>query len=344
MQTTSSKTRSGKTLLILSTGGTLGMKPGESDGSLRPDQVLSDLFTWVPELENYADIQVEILANLDSSQIEPPLWLALANRIIEAGKKGECHGVVILHGTDTLAFSASALSFLLLNLKFPVVLTGAQRPLAMTRTDARNNILGAVESALEGPCEVMVFFHNTAFRGNRISKIAIGDFDGFDSPNYPPLGWAGMDWHWTPDLFLEKTVRPDVLYGLPKTLPEPPVVIPWVPGLRFEKFESLLEQTWGIVLEAFGAGNMPLSDQTKQILDSYIQGGGLVIARSQVLKGKLSLGKYAPGKALSKLGVALGQNMTRESTITKAMFLKALNLEPETMVELISTDLAGELS
>lgn len=320
------------------------MKPGNVDGSLRPDQVLSDLLTWVPELENYAHIQVEIVANLDSSLIEPSLWLILAKRIEEATVKNECDGVVILHGTDTLAFSASALSFLLLNLTFPIVLTGAQRPLAMTRTDARNNILGAAESALEGPREVMVFFHNTCFRGNRITKVAIGDFHGFDSPNFPPLGKAGMDWDWTPDLFWPETQGPTLLRALPKDLPPPPLVIPWVPGLDFSSFVCTLDHTWAIILEVFGAGNMPMTSVTKSALQDFTEKGGVVAIRSQVLKGALSLNKYAPGQEIRKLNVALAQDMTREATVTKLMVLKSFDLDQSNLIHKLAQSLAGELT
>lgn len=339
-----STSESRKNLLILSTGGTLGMRPDKESGSLRPDQVLSDLLTFVPELREYAQITVEILANLDSSLITPSVWSKVAQRIDLAHVHGECDGVVILHGTDTLAFTASALSFLLINIPFPIVLTGAQRPLAMTRTDARNNILGAVESALYGPAEVMVFFDNTAYRGNRTTKIAIGDFQGFDSPNYPPLGRAGMDWSWTEDLFWPETRRPTLWRSLPDALPTPPLVIPWLPGLDFESLDQALNAQWGVILEAFGAGNMPMEETTRRILESFIQSGGIVAIRSQVLTGSISLTKYAPGQAVRSLGIASGHDMTREALVTKLMVLKAFQLDQKTLLQKIETSLAGELT
>jgi len=320
------------------------MRPGESDGILQPDQVLSDLMTWVPELKNYAAINVEIVANLDSSLIEPSLWLKLAQRIEKAQMQDECDGVVILHGTDTLAFTASSLSFLLLNLSFPVVLTGAQRPLAMTRTDARNNILGAVESSLDGPVEVQVFFNNNAFRGNRVTKVAISDFHGFDSPNYPPLGRAGMDWVWTPDLFWPPTRRPTLWRALPEALPTPPLVLPWVPGLDFPSLEPGLNQQWGLILEAFGAGNFPLTKATRAVLKTFIDGGGVVAVRSQVLHGSLSLNKYAPGKAIRELHIAECHDMTREAAVTKLMVLKSLDLDNRVLIQKMGQPLAGELT
>lgn len=218
-----------KRALVLSTGGTLSMRLGQS-GSLEPATILDDLLTWVPELKTYADIQVEIIANIDSSQATPDLWLQLAHRVNLAQDGGECDGIVILHGTDTMAWTASALSFLLPSLTIPVVLTGSQRPLAVTRTDARNNIIGAMESALEGPVEVMVFFNHKAFRGNRATKCAIADFDGFDSPNYPPLGVAGIAWQWYPSRFWPHTRRQAMPQHIPPACPARPWSYPGCPA------------------------------------------------------------------------------------------------------------------
>ena len=249
MTATPDKSSHAKRVLIVSMGGTLGMRPARG-GTLRPDAVLQDLFKWVPELEGYASVSLEILANLDSSLMEPCHWLLLASRIGKAQAEEQYDGIVVLQGTDTLAYTAAALSFLLLNIAMPVVLTGAQRPLAVTRTDARNNILGAVESALEGPIEVMVFFNHKVYRGNRVTKVAISDFHGFDSPNFPLLGRAGLAWEWNEELFWPHTKRPPLWRALPQALPSAPLVLPWVPGLAFDHLEAVLGGQWALVLEA----------------------------------------------------------------------------------------------
>ena len=181
----------GKTdrVLVLYTGGTLGMVP-EGSSPLAPSIARKDLRRWIPELDECAEISVDIVTDVDSSLITPSLWLDLARRIESIQEDSDFRGVVILHGTDTLAYTSSALSFLLPNLQLPVVLTGSQKPLAVSRTDARNNILGAVEAVRYGPPEVMVFFRDKAYRGNRVTKVAIADFLAFSSPNFPFLGKA----------------------------------------------------------------------------------------------------------------------------------------------------------
>jgi len=332
-----------KKVLILSTGGTLGMR-GNDGGPLKPNKVLSDLMIWVPELAEYADISLEILADLDSSLITPDLWLTLARRIELAHDHNECSGVVVLHGTDTLAYTASALSFLLPALDMPVVLTGGQRPLAEIRTDARNNVIGAVETAIEGPVEVMVFFNNTSYRGNRVTKTAIADFDGFNSPNFDPLGKAGIFWEWGHTRFWPKTRRPTIWPGIPDKLPSTPWVLPWVPGLDFGKLVPSLEQHWALILEAFGTGNMPFPDSLRNFLGSYIQDGGLVFIKSQVLRGVVNLEAYEPGIIMKDLGIVGGSDMTREAMVTKLMVLKGSNLSPERLKQSMARSLAGELT
>ncbi len=332
-----------KSVLVLSTGGTLGMRPTGS-GPLVPDKVLQDLLTWIPELQNYAEIEVEILADIDSSLLAPPLWLTLARRIEAAQLCHTYSGIVLLHGTDTLAFTASMLSFLLPALRFPVVLTGGQRPLAVTRTDARNNILGAVETALEGPVEVMAYFHHNAFRGNRCSKIAIGDFEGFGSPNFPPLGRAGISWEWNRQLFWPLTRRPTIWPSLPEELPSPPLVIPWIPGLKIESLAPALENQWALVLEVFGTGNMPVDAHLRDHLEAFTRGGGLVMVKSQVPKGATQLDAYQPGRALLEMGVTSGADMTREALVTKLMALKAMGLKGDKLKNLMAKSIAGELS
>lgn len=342
-QVETGKPASKQKVLILFTGGTLSMRVSTS-GPLKPDKALEDLTTWLPELTDYADVAVEILSNQDSSLIQPELWLRLACRIEQAAHADDCHGIVILHGTDTLAYTASALSFLLPALNLPVVLTGSQRPLAVTRTDARNNILGAVESALEGPNEVMVFFNHHAFRGNRVTKIAIADFDAFDSPNCPPLGKAGIHYHWNQDNFWPATQRPTIWPDIPQQLPTPPWVLPWIPGLRFQDFAPALNNQWALVLEAFGTGNMPFDEDMADLISQFITRGGLVLVKSQVYRGGVSLDAYGPGKRLQSVGVISCQDMTMEAVVTKLMVLKAMGMQGDKMRKHLSNSLVGELS
>ncbi len=330
-------------VLILSVGGTIGMRAA-ADGPLMPDKVLHDLLKWVPELQEYADIQVDVVDNLDSSLMTPKHWLKLAGRIRQAQTNGECGGIVILHGTDTLAYTAAALSFLLLDLSVPVVLTGSQRPLAVIRTDARNNILGAVESALEGPIEIMVYFHHRAFRGNRAVKTAIGDFDAFASPNFPPLGEAGIFWRWRKELFWPETRRPTFGSDLPEALPKAPLTLPWSPGLDFGTLAPALEHQWAVIFEAFGSGNLPMDPSMRDALTRYMDHGGLVFIRSQATYGGVTLDAYGPGKAAKEMGIADSGDMTREATVAKLMTLRGLGLSRDRLLKHMRESLCGELT
>lgn len=330
-------------VLILSTGGTIGMSAPQ-DGALEPAHILQDLAQWIPELDHLTNYSVEVIANIDSSQIKPELWLTLAQRIQNAVEQGDCDGIVILHGTDTMAFTASALSFLMPDLSLPVVLTGGQRPLAQVRTDARNNVLGAIETALHGPNEVLIFFNNLVFRGNRASKTAIGDFDGFSSPNYPELGRAGISWAWNKTLFWPETRRPSVFQSIPATLPSAPWVIPWVPGLDFAGLKPALATQWAIILEAFGTGNLPVDQGLSEALAGYIETGGMVFIRSQVPRGSIMLGTYRPGRSLLEMGARDGLDMTREAMITKLMILKGYGLSREKIGHMIGRNMVGELT
>lgn len=333
-----------KKVLVLAMGGTLGMS-SKADGPLEPAQVLNDLLTWIPELEDYAEMRNEILCNIDSSQMTPDHWLQAARRIKTAQLEGEYSGVVILHGTDTLAYTASALSFLLPDLTLPVVLTGGQKPLAVTRTDARNNVLGAVETALEAPYpEVILFFHNVAYRGNRARKSSIDTFGAFESPNYPSLGEAGISWHWHEKRFWPQGRRPTIWPEIPESLPTPPWVVPWLPGLDFTTLGCALEHQWALILEAYGTGNMPFNEDTESILGEYIEQGGMVFVRSQVRRGGTALGAYAPGKILEKSGFCEGGDMTREAMVTKLMVLKGLGLKRSELLGHMNRSLVGEMS
>ncbi len=330
-------------VLFLYTGGTLGMQPKDNQ-PLEPAAAHRDLLTWVPELREYASIDIEILSNIDSSLMTPEIWISLASRIERAQEEKTHAGVVVIHGTDTLAFTSSALSFLLPGLSMPVVLTGSQRPLAVTRTDARNNVLGAVETALEGPHEVLVFFRERAYRGNRVTKMAISDFRAFTSPNFPALGNAGIAWEWNEELFWPSTCRPTMWGEIPDKLPKAPLVLPWLPGLDFSDLQPTLDLQWALIIEAFGSGNIPLPDNTREILSGFMERGGHVFIRSQVAKGQVALDMYAPGKELMQLGAVGALDMTREATVTKLMVMQGMGLDGDRVRYHMTQSLCGELT
>ena len=178
-----------KTILLLHTGGTLGMTGGRPE-VLRPAPFAEALRIRVPELTELANVELELFSNLDSSEVQPESWVRLARRLFR--RLPEVDGAVVTHGTDTLSYTASALSFLLPALRRPVVLTGSQRPLQEIRSDARLNLVDAVTAALKGPREVSVCFDSHLFRGNRTVKVKVNEYDAFASPNCPPLGTLGV--------------------------------------------------------------------------------------------------------------------------------------------------------
>lgn len=327
---------------ILYTGGTLGMN-STKDGDLVPGEALADLARWVPELEELADLDVEIVANIDSSLLMPELWLTLAKRIRDTQAEEQVQGLVILHGTDTLAFTASMLSFLIPDLQLPVVLTGSQKPLQIARTDARNNVIGAVESCLFGPVEVMVFFRDYALRGNRCTKTAISEFRAFESPNFSPLGEAGISWEWRKKNFWPIERRPSIWPNLPESFPSTPLVVPWVPGFDLTVLADALEHQWALIIEAFGTGNIPLGDKAHACLKAFQDRGGLIALRSQVPVGEVDMDLYAPGKRLHELGILNGADMTREALVTKMMALKAQKIPAREMRAAIERSLVGEM-
>src|SRR5690606_37236767 len=204
----------------------------------------------VPELFELADIELELFANLDSCEMQPELWSRLA-RHLESRLPG-FDGAVITHGTDTLAHTASALSFMLRNLPAPVVLTGAQRPLREIRSDARLNLIDAVTAALRGPREVTLCFDSHLYRGNRTRKVKVAEYDAFESPNFPRLGVLGVEAEFAPSPPRRGPFR---AYG---ALNPRVFLLPIFPGLDPALAMRLLPHLDGLVIEAYGAGNMPM--------------------------------------------------------------------------------------
>ncbi len=246
-----------KTVLLLHTGGTLGMVGGRPH-TLKPAPFAEALRARVPELTELANVELELFSNLDSSEVQPEAWLALARRLHQ--RLPEVDGAVVIHGTDTLAYTASALSFLLPGLRRPVVLTGSQRPLQEVRSDARLNLIDAVTSALRGPPEVTVCFDSHLYRGNRTVKVKVAEYDAFASPNFPPLGTLGVHTHFLAGL--RPRGRPGLLPGL-----EPRVFLLKVfPGLDPALPLLLLPQLRGLVVEAYGAGNVPVEERSGRSL------------------------------------------------------------------------------
>ena len=180
-----------KCVLIIHTGGTFGMTPMEPEQTLKPGNIEEQIDVYIPRIREKVDISIKIPFNLDSSNIGPVEWRILYTLISEEVENYD--GVVIIHGTDTLVYTAAALSFFLLDLKKPVILTGSQRPLSALRTDARGNLINSVELATYDIPEVLICFGDRLFRGNRTKKMSIESFQSFESPNFPPLANIGLN-------------------------------------------------------------------------------------------------------------------------------------------------------
>jgi L-asparaginase len=330
-----------KHILILHTGGTLAMEVKGRGGPLRPGDFEGVLRERVPELWQLANIRFQVFSNIDSSDMRPPLWSALAERIYAAlADDGEeaYDGVVLTHGTDTMAWTASALSFMLRGLRKPVVLTGSQRPLSQLRTDARLNLIDAVTAAVDGPAEVSICFDSKLFRGNRARKTKISDYDAFDSPNFPSLGTLGVD-----VLFSQGRCAEGRFRAMPQL--EPHVfLLKLFPGMPASIARAILPGLKGLVVEGFGAGNFPIDGDASllPLFDEARERGISVVMVSQARCNSVDLSLYEAGMKASKRGVIGGGDMTPEAAVTKLMHVLAYESEPERIRRKLERDLAGE--
>lgn len=303
-----------KNVLLIHTGGTLGMA-GRRPDALKPGAFIRTVKERVPELTKLARVEFELFSNLDSCEMQPELWAKLARRLYERLPRYD--GAVITHGTDTLAETACALSFMLRNLPKPVVLTGAQRPLREIRTDARLNLIDAVTSALHGPREVTVCFDSHLYRGNRVRKVSIAEYDAFDSPNCPVLGVLGVDTRFEPGLprkgrfTLEAEVDPRVF------------LLRVFPGLDPAIPLALLPRVRGVVLEAYGAGNFPVSEALGRSLEPFFlearRRGVPVVVVSQAQRNGVDLSLYESGNVARAAGAISAGDMTVSAAVVKLM-------------------------
>ncbi|MCX7761313.1 MAG: asparaginase [Candidatus Kryptonium sp.] len=330
-----------KRILLIHTGGTFGM--GFKGGTLAPSSFIQRIVEFVPEIRKIAEIESRIVANIDSSNIGIEHWIKIADVIVENYESFD--GFVITHGTDTMVYTASALSFMLGGLSKPVILTGSQRPLSEIRTDARNNLINAVELATYQIPEVCIFFNNKLFRGNRTKKLNIWGFDAFDSPNYPPLAEVGVGIEINEENFLKRDEKSLVVS---KNFSDRVFCIKIFPGLRVDYLMSLLElDVQGFVIEAFGSGNLPNIEERSLIpfVKNAIEMGKVVAISTQAVYGKVDLSLYQCGKDALDAGALSCKDMTTESAIVKLMFLFGkYGNDVEKVIEKFYEPIAGEIS
>ncbi len=327
-----------KKILLIHTGGTIGMTRDSRSGMLRPDHFYASLLTLIPELSAIADIQVEIPFVLDSAELNFQHWQQLA-AIIKARIDG-IDGAVITHGTDTLAYTASALSYMLHNVPVPVILTGAQKPLDELRSDARSNLVNAVELATAGIPEVCIFFDYKLMRGNRTSKNHINFFDAFISPNYPLLAEVGINI----EIYRANILEPGGHFHVFEDFSPALAVLKLFPGCGSDYFQPGKEIR-AVLIVAYGAGTIPLqSGDLPQRIAKWLEEGKLVVLDSEAHGGRIEPRLYESGSRLLDMGVISAGDMTFEAAATKLMFLLGQYDQPGLIRSHFQKSLAGELT
>jgi L-asparaginase len=333
-----------KRVLIIYTGGTIGMMKEHGSRALIPVNFKS-ISEQIPELR-HLNCRIDFHSShkpIDSSNVQPALWEELAGII---GKRYEKYdGFVILHGTDTMAYTASAMSFMLKNLAKPVIFTGSQLPLGVIRTDAKRNLITTIEIAATETVlpEVCIYFNSQLFRGNRAEKFTSSKFDAFHSLNYPTLAEAGVHIEYNLKAIKKK---PSGKFFIEHGFNNNIALIKLFPGMQPDIIETVSKRASlrALVLETFGSGNAPSDKTFIDVIHDCIRRKILVVNVSQCSGGAVEQGKYETSIHLKKSGVISGGDMTTEAAVTKLMFLLDKKLSNEKVKEKLLMDLAGERS
>ena len=338
-------------VLLISTGGTITMVRSKTSGALVPADI-ENFKAYMPELFA-GDIQVDIQAFsplLDSSDVNPDCWVRMARMVYDHYE--DYDGFVILHGTDTMSYSASALSFMLENLSKPVVFTGSQLPVGVLRSDAKENLLTAIEIAAaqdeEGNAivpEVTIFFEDRLFRANRTTKRNAEHFSAFNSYNYPALAKAGVHITYQPHLVRYSDLNAPL--RLHTNFDCNVAVLKLFPGIQQPVVRALLRTRGlkGVVLETFGAGNAPTDKWLYRELKAAVDKGIVIVNKTQCNTGSVEMGLYAVSLNLMKAGVISGHDITTEALLTKMMLLFGENPDDTELVStLIGKDICGEMT
>jgi len=332
-----------RSIYVAYTGGTIGMQK-MADGFAPVAGFLTDCIQSMPEF--YHDEMPHFVIHeysplIDSSNMAPPDWQLIANDIQANYDKYD--GFVILHGTDTMAYTASALSFMLQGLSKPVIVTGSQIPLAQLRSDGQTNLLNSLYIAANYPvAEVCLYFNNKLFRGNRSTKALADGFDAFASPNFPMLLEAGI----TINLKAGKISKPtNAPLEVVTISPQPIGVVTLYPGISTDIFNNILQQpVKALILLTFGVGNAP---QDKKLLDTLKQAderGIVLVNLTQCFQGKVNMSGYATGNALAQAGVIGGADMTVEAALAKLHYLLSIGLTSLQIKQRMQQNLLGELT
>ena len=335
-------------ILLIYTGGTIGMIKDSETGSLKNFN-FNDLLTYIPEL-NLLDCRIDTQsfeAPIDSSNMEPVYWQQLVS-IIE-NQYDHFDGFVVLHGSDTMSYTASAVSFMLENLAKPVIFTGSQLPIGDLRTDAKENLITSIQLAAlkkdNSPVikEVGLYFEYKLYRANRTTKINAEHFQAFTSLNYPALAQSGVNLSVDYNALLVPTGKPLLVH---KALEPKILLLKIFPGITQQMVTHLLDVKMfkGLVIETYGTGNVTTKSWFIAALKKVVDSGIPVVNVTQCSGGSVVMGHYQTSVALKNMGVISGKDITTEAALTKLMYLLATDDLPQDFKTLFETPLRGEMS
>ncbi|NLM16355.1 MAG: asparaginase [Candidatus Riflebacteria bacterium] len=326
-------------ILLVTTGGTISMQKSE-DGTFLPSNSSDSqqLTASIPELNELAAIDILQLANIDSTNLQPELWAKIAQTIYKNYKNYE--GFVLAHGTDTLAYTASALSFMIQELGKPIAITGSQVPLMQIGSDGRNNLINAVRVAISDIAEVAVVFGSTIIKGSRAKKVSAFDMEAFSSVNDAEMGKIGLSLKFSKGTQYRSKKKPILRTELETNI----AMLPVYPGIKPEVIDFLAETHKGIVLEGYGAGNIPTGEfgidlAVKRAIDKGVP----VVICTQCVIGSTEMELYQVGRSALDAGAIPAMDMTPESAFVKLMWVMAQTKDLSSIAAMMQKNFAGEV-